>query len=140
MVRSLECRDINDFKDDKGESLLIIVERLVDGGYFQNNRQMIVKFTWTFIARSFRVVCSMNNLEKLNLLKCVLTDTAMKDLALVFRSCPKLTELHLRLFEGQIFKKNEDLKNELRPGYQRLKIFELECWSISWPSIQEVLT
>jgi hypothetical protein len=138
LVRSLECRDINDLKDDKGESLLIIMERLVDGGYFQNNRQMIVKFTWTFIARLFRVICSMTHLEKLNLLECRLTVT--ENLAPVFRSCPKLAELHLSLFESHILKINEDLKNELRPAFQRLRLFELDSSIFSFPLIKEILT
>jgi hypothetical protein len=120
------------------ENRLITLERLVDGGYFQNNRQMIVSSWWPSIARLFRVIRSMTNLEKLSLLEWKLTLT--QDLPQLFRSCPKLTELRLRLFESQELEMNKFLKNELRSGFQRLRLLELNWRIDSWPVIQEIFT
>jgi len=124
------------------ESRLITLEWLADGGYFRNNRKMIVNWRWPSIARLFRVNRSMINLEKMSLLKWELTLT--EDLARLFQSCPKLTELHLRLrdilFEHQKLEMGEKLENELRSGCQRLRLFEL-VWDIdSWPAIQKIFT
>jgi hypothetical protein len=128
----------------KDKSSLIILKRLADGGYFQNNRRMFVKFDCLFIARLFRIICSMNNLETLHLLECNLTLT--EDLPHLFRSCPKLTELHVRLSDSnrddsERFKRmNEDVRNELRPGFQRLRLVEFHWVIDSCPEFQEIFT
>jgi hypothetical protein len=145
------------------ESHMITLERLADGGFFKNNRQMIVDFCWPSLPRFFRVIRSMTNLEKIDLLHWGLSLT--EDLPQLFRSCPKLTELRLKLVESyktemreelknelkltelrlklvESFKSEmcEELKNELRPGFERLRLFELK-WEIdSWPAIQEIFT
>jgi hypothetical protein len=119
-------------------SRLIALEQLVNGGYFRNNRQLIVNFWWPSNSQLFRVIRFMTNLEKLNLLDWHLTLT--KDVPKLFRSCPKLTELRLKLLESKKLEMNEKLKNELRSGFQRLRLFELH-WDIdSWSLIQEIFT
>ena len=85
----------------------------------------------------FQVIRSMNNLEKLSLLKCKLTLT---DVSQLFRSCPKLTELRLMLFDNQKVGTGEELKNELRPGFQRLRRFEFDWDMNSGQVVQEIFT
>ena len=110
-----------------------LLERLSNGGLLKNNRQMVVKMQWPSNRQLFRVIGSMNNLETLSLFEWNLTLT--EDVPELFRSCPKLTRLRLKLVESQKLKMNEELKNKLRSGFQRLKIFELK-WDInSWPLI-----
>ena len=46
-----------------------------------------------------------------------------EDIASLLQSCPKLTELQLKLSEGQELEISEELKNELRPGCQQLRFF-----------------
>ena len=114
------------------------LQRLADGGFFKNNRQMIVEWYWPCIHRFCQVLRSMTDLEKLRLLKWELKLT--EDLPKLFRSCPKLTELHLKLVESRKLEMSECLKNKLRPGFQRLRLVELD-WEIdSWPVIQEMFT
>jgi hypothetical protein len=139
--RSLEDRaSYCDLKDKNR----LILDRLADGECFQNNRRMIVKFTRPFISRLFRVIRSMINLEKLHLLECNLTLT--EDLPQLFRSCPELTELRIRLSDldqlerERLTKMNEDVKNELRSGFQRLRLLELHLTIYSCPKFQEMFT
>ena len=119
-------------------SRLIALERLVNGGYFRNNRQLIVNFWWPFNSQLFRVIRFMTNLEKLNLLDWHLT--LAKGVPKLFRSCPKLTELRLKLLESKKLEMNEKLKNELRSGFQRLRLLELKWHIDSWPVLQEIMT
>jgi hypothetical protein len=119
------------------ERLLIILKRLADGGFLVNNRQWIVSVGWLRDPWLFQVVRSMNNLEKLNLLGCNLT---LADVPQLFRSCPKLAELHLMLVENRKVEMGEKLKNELRPGFQRLRHFEFDWDMNPRQIIQEILT
>ena len=122
----------------KYDNRLTTLERLADAGYFRNNRQLNVSYSWPSFPRLCRVIGSMADLETLSLLEWELTLT--QDVPQLFRLCPKLTELRMKLVESQNLEMNEDLKNELRPGFQRFKIFELK-WDInSWPIIQEMFT
>ena len=99
---------------------------------------MIVVDYWPSFQRLCRVLRSMTDLETLSLLEWKLSLT--QGLPQLLRSCPKLTELRLKLVESQKLELNEELKNDLRPGFQRLKIFEFK-WKIeSGPVIQEILT
>jgi hypothetical protein len=117
------------------ERLLIILKRLADGGFLVNNRQWIVSVGWSREPWLFDVIPSMKNLEKLNLLGCNLT---LKDVPQLFRSCPKLTDLHLRLIDCQQLQMDEGLKKLLRPGFQRLRLLELG-WGIEF-EVQEIFT
>ena len=72
------------YEEQKHVNRLITLRRLVDGGYFQNTRQMIVDSEWPSIPRFFRVICSMTNLEKLELMHLKMTLTE-EDLALLFQ-------------------------------------------------------
>jgi len=142
MILDRSLKDGQSYCNRNDMSRLIILERLKDGGYFQNNRRMFVKFDRQIIARLMRVICSMNNLEKLHFLECNLTLT--EDLPQVFQSCPKLTELHIQLSDPEgvererLNKMNEHLKNELRSGFQRL--VKLHWIIVSCPIIQEIFT
>jgi hypothetical protein len=144
MFLDRSLKDRTSYDGQKYVNRLITLRRLADGGYFQNTRQMIVDSWWPSIPRFFRVICSMTSLEKLELLSWKLI-LAGEDLAQLFRSCPRLTELHLRLrdskrFDHHMLESNEELENELRPGFERLRLFELH-WSIdSWPVIQGIFT
>ena len=85
----------------------------------------------------------MNNLEKVNLV-CNLTQT--EDLQQLFRSCPTLTDLRVGLFdpnqvERERFEQmNEETKNELRSGFQTLRLLKLYWYIDLCPEIQEILT
>jgi len=81
----------------------------------------------------------MSNLEILEIFDCELI---FDDLALLFLSCPQLIELRLQLFECSKMGWDQDLKTRLRPGFQRLRLFELRCYisQDSWSVIQEILT
>jgi hypothetical protein len=132
--------DEQEHKNGSSETCLIILERLVDRGFFQNNRQMVVKWDWPSIPGLFRIFRSMAELEKVNLFSCSLTRT--DHLPQLFRSCPKLIELHLSLYENPNLEMNEELKNELRSGFQRLRLLELRSY-IYPPQphiIQEIFT
>ena len=122
----------------KYENHLITLGRLADRGYFKNNRQMIVNCCWPSIPALCRVIRSMTDLETLSLLEW--KPTLIEDVPQLFRSCPKLTEMHLRLLESSNFEMGEEHKNEVRSCFQSLKIFELEWDIVSCPAIQEMLT
>ena len=125
------------------------MEYLVDRGFLENNRLLRVSLDWLTMGANYRIlrdICSMNNLEKLDLIYNELT---LEDLALLFRSCPKLNNLQLTNFQLNKQEKekdeglDEELKNQLRPGFQRLQHLNLiKCGicSDSWPVIQEMLT
>ena len=103
----------------------------------KNNRHWIVDVGWSRDPWLFQTIRSMNNLETLSLLECELT---MRDLPQLFRSSSKFTDLRLKLIDLQKLEMNEVLKNELRLGFQRLKILGLR-WGIytdSWPVFQEI--
>ena len=90
-------------------------------------------------SRFVELICPMKNLESLNLFENELTPDV---LARVFQSCSKLTELNFTAFEFEMDGMGEDLKNQLRPGFQRLRFFELHGYidPFSWPVIQEIFT
>ena len=122
---------------------LSILKRLADGGFLKNNRQWIVDVGWSRGPWMFQVIRSMNNLEKVNLV-CNLTQT--EDLQQLFRSCPTLTDLRVGLFdpnqvERERFEQmNEETKNELRSGFQTLRLLKLYWYIDLCPEIQEILT
>jgi hypothetical protein len=118
------------------ESNFNILERLAGEGYLQNNQQF-AEFESCFlpIAPIVKIVCSMKNLEQLDL-HCDLT---LEDLAHVFQSCSKLEFLSTEFEMGEM---DQDLINHLRPGFQRLRQLHLFCLidDDTWPGFQEMLT
>ena len=112
------------------------------GGFFKNNRQMILEGSWSWpcIPRFYEVLRSMAHLEKLSLLNRKLG--LAQDVAELFRSCPKLTELHLKLDDwlNDRMEIDEELKNELRSGFQRIRLLELHWGNFAWPVILELFT
>jgi hypothetical protein len=110
---------------------------LANRGYFQNNRQMIANSWWPYVPRLLRAIRSMTHLEKLSLLECNLS--LAEDLPLLFRSCHKIAELHVRLYDNEKLEMDK-LENELRSGFQRLRLFEVVCYVYSWPVIVEIFS
>ena len=124
------------FNETKHHSYLNTLKRLVDGKYFQNNRQIIVNSWGPSLYRLCRMICSMTMLEKLTFVDWERTpgtihsysyfDLTEEDLARFFQSCPKLTELRTRLLHlykiDQKFEMGEELGNEFWSGCQGLRI------------------
>ena len=115
-----------------------ILKILVEEGLLKNNREFGVIFIPRSVPLILRVIRSMTQLEKLSLSEWKLTLT--EDVPKLFRSCPKLTELRLKVVESQEFEMNEELQNELRAGFLRLRLLELEWYIDSWPAILEMFT
>jgi hypothetical protein len=108
-------------------------------GYLQNAHQLRMpafKFSWKFRSQLVKVFCSMKNLEEIYL-KWQLT---LEDLAHVFQSCSKITNLHIATFDYNTLEMSEYLKNQLRSGFQKLRRLDVVCAKDSWPVIQEMLT
>ena len=119
------------FNRPPDENLLKILERLAEKGYLQNNRQLREFESDSFHISSYsQVVSSMKTLETLELESYM----SFGDLARVFQSCSKLTELKITAFEFEMEKMGEDLKSELRPGFQRLRRLYLR-WYIDNDSL-----
>jgi hypothetical protein len=120
---------------------LNILEGLAEKGFLKNTRQVIVKSDILRSHRIYDAICQMENLEKLDLLGCKLK---LEQLKRVFRFCPKLVELYWYplTYPRDNWAMDEELRNGLRPGFQRLKIFKFKCAidKKSWPWIQEMLT
>ena len=120
------------------ESLLKLLEWLVEEGFLQNNRKL--KF-WQFncprSSRFIELICSMKNLEELDLFHY-----EPEVVARVFESCPKLINLDIVTWKCKTREMAEHLKNQLRSGFQRLRRFEFGCFidNDSLPVIQEMLT
>jgi hypothetical protein len=99
------------------------LNRLIAEGFFNNNRQLAVSHCHSFSYLTYKLIRSMKNLETFH--SSYLSYVTLEDLACLFRSCPKLTQLHFRLPERQEL--GEDLKNELRSGFQRLEHLSIDC-------------
>jgi hypothetical protein len=121
------------------DSTLNILEWLVAEGFLKSNRQLDIELDLSRSPQFFRVICSMNTLEKMNLWGCGLQ---LAELPHVLRSCPKLVDLRFRQIKYSNLEMGEDLKNQLRSGFQRLRLFGLACYidNNSWPVICEILT
>jgi hypothetical protein len=121
------------------ESPLNILERLAREGFLQNNRKLDVGFNFSCSSRFVELICWMKKLETLRLLDQELT---LEDLAHVFQSCSKLIEVDIATPKYKTLKMNKHLKNQLRPGFQKLRRLKLECSinNYSWPVILEMLT
>jgi hypothetical protein len=86
LYRLLEIKRLGD------EGLFNILERLADDGYLENNKKLIVEFPCSRSPRFFQMICSMRDLETLYLRHNELT---LEDLAHVFMSCSKITNLSI---------------------------------------------
>ena len=117
-----------------------IFERLVEEGVLKNNRELFVSCnSWPHIPRLLGNICSMKKLDTLKLVHCGLT---LEQLSTLFRSCPELVELSVELDVKQKLEMDNCQKNELRTGFQKLKLLML-CGHIdndSWPVIKEIVT
>jgi hypothetical protein len=80
----------------------------------------------------------MKNLESLNLHN----EMKLEQLVPLFLSCPKLVELGLELIVREKPEMDEQQKNVLVKGFQRLKVMNLTSRinNDSWPVIGEMLT
>jgi hypothetical protein len=118
------------------ERVFNILERLAGEGYLINTQHLRDIGSYLLNNSSFvQVICSMKNLEKLELDY----DLTLEDLAHVFQSCSKLIELEITAFECKM---DEDIKNQLRPGFQRLRRLHLG-WNVDndlLTVMQEMLT
>ena len=121
------------------ESFLKILERLAEEGYLQNNRKLDVDFDFSSNSRLVEVICSMKNLETLNLGEHELTPDA---LAHVFQSWSKLIEQDIAALKYKTLEMGEHLKNQLRSGFRRLRRLDVACSIVNdtWPVIQEMMT
>jgi hypothetical protein len=141
--RSLKFLDLRDYIKGASYCSRKIFERLVEGGFLENNRQLVASYFWhDDIPQLLQETCSMKKLQKLNLLNC---DLELAQLSGVFWSCSELTELHLtcnELWVSEMLKMDEHLIKDLRRGFQTLRHFEIECQNSdnSLPVIQQILT
>jgi hypothetical protein len=120
------------------ENLLKILEHLAVEGYLQNNQQLKhVLHDFSHIPMFFEVICSMKNLEKLDFNYKM----TLEDLARVFQSCSKLVKLRIATYGCETLEVAEHLKDQLRPGFQKLRCLNLVCLidDDSWPVIQKML-
>jgi hypothetical protein len=80
--RSLTFKRPSGHSDETTESLLNIFNQLAEGGFLKNNRIFTLKeLDWSLNDQFIRDICSMKNLERLDLLDCELT---RRDLLNVF--------------------------------------------------------
>ena len=116
-------------------------ERLAKGGYLNNNRELSLPFNHeSYIPWFHENVCFMRNLETLESWGC---EIKLEQLEPLFRSCPKLVELHLHLNVNEKLEMDENVKNVLKKGFERLLLFKFSYGHIdndTWPVIQEILT
>jgi hypothetical protein len=121
------------------ERLFRFLERLAEEGFLGNNRQLIATLNCSRSSRFGELICSMKNLEELDLLGHEPTPDV---LAHVFQSCAKLIKLHIGAKKWKTHEMDEHKKNQLISGFQRLRCLDLKCFidSDTWPVIQEILT
>jgi len=142
LYRSLELTSTWKSGSPADDSLLKILKQLAGKGYLKNNRKLDAQICCSISdyrnSRFIDVICSMNDLEKLNLLNQELTP---KVLAHLFQSCPKLTEVYIAT--SKTLKMANHLKNQLRSGFQKLRRLHIDFFLFdedSWSVLQEMLT
>jgi hypothetical protein len=140
--RSFKIARSGDNSFEACENRLKILERLAQEGIFENVSQLIVKAEKLFSLRFSQIVCSMSNLEKIEIRD---RKVQFADLAHFFRSCPKLIKLKLVDMNvdfpmGKF--KIVDLNNQLKLGFQRLERVKLKCnvHYDSWRMFLKILT
>jgi hypothetical protein len=117
----------------------VIFERLFEEGVLKKNCELFVScYSWPHIPRLLGNICSMKKLDRLTLVDCEIT---LEQLSTLFRSCPELVELSVELDVKQKLEMDDCLKNELRTGFQKLKllIFNGHIDNDSWPAIKEIV-
>jgi hypothetical protein len=136
--RSLQISDQASFSSEHSIIPRLIFERLLEGGFLTNNRRLSVTCGSSYIPQYCRDICSMKNLESLNLH----AEMNLEQLLPLFLSCPKLVELGLKLIVREKPEMDEQQKNVLVIGFQRLKVMNLQSRinNDSWPVIGEMLT
>ena len=84
----------------------------------------------------------MKNLETLTVEADHVKHLQLKDFAPVFQSCSKLSELNISANGLKIDEMREDLVEQLRSGFRRLRRLDVACSIVedSWQGIQEMLT
>jgi len=99
---------------------------------------MFVTCHWSHIPQYCRDICSMKKLEILSLKRVM----KLKQLVPLFGSCPKLVELDFELIVGKELEIDEQQKNVLVQGFQRLEHLTIRSLidNDSWPMIREMLT
>jgi len=141
--RSFKITRSGDNSFEACENRLKILERLAQEGIFDNVSQLIVKAEKLFSPRFSQIVCSMSNLEKIEIRD---RKVQFADLAHFFRSCPKLIKLKLADMNVDFpmgkFKIVKNLKNQLKLGFQRLERVQLKCnvQYDSWRMFLKILT
>ena len=80
-------------------------------------------------------------MKKLGILR-LFCEMKLEQLVPLFGSCPKLVELDLELIVGKELEIDEQQKNVLVQGFQRLEQFGLKSLidNDSWPVIREMFT
>jgi hypothetical protein len=75
-------------------------------------------------------------------LKLIFFEITLEQLSTLFRPCPELFELRVELDVRQKLEMDDCLKNDLRRGFQKLKIlgFHGHIDNDSWPAIREIVT
>jgi hypothetical protein len=126
--------------DPPDENLLKILEWLAGEGYLQNNHKLKMRRTDSDIdSRMVELICSMKNLETLDLLDYRLSPEI---LAHLFQSCSKITHIRIMADTEEIPNTSEHLKNQMRPGFQRLRYLHFQCYieEDTYLVLQEILT
>jgi hypothetical protein len=117
-----------------------ILERLVEEGFLKNNRELAVSnCSRSHIPWFLGNICFMKKLDRLELNYFGIT---LEQLSTLFRSCPELVELSVELDFRQKLEMDDCMKNELRRGFQKLKILGFQGYidNYSWPAIKEIVT
>jgi hypothetical protein len=117
-----------------------IFKRLVEEGVLKNNCELSVSScSKPHIPWLLGSICFMEKLDRLEFNYFGIT---LEQLSTLFRSCPELVELDVELDVGQKLEMDDCLKNDLRRGFQKLKILSFQCYidNDSWPAIKEIVT
>ena len=133
MIKRTSCHS-----DETTESLLNILHQLAEGGFLKNNRIFILKeLDWSHNDRFIQDICSMQNLERLDLWECEVTIT---DLASVFRSCSKLMDLLIKDYASEpdvprdSYPSSKEIEqddkefNDFSLGKKRLRLCEVKVY------------
>jgi RNA recognition motif-containing protein len=122
------------------EGLFSILKRLAEEGYLRNNHKLDMEGTDTDInSRIVELICSMGNLQTLDLPNYELSS---QDLSDILQSCSEITHLRIKADNDEMFNMDETIKDQLKPGFQKLRFFQIKCYidSDTILVLQEMLT